>query len=158
MPKWKLPPDIKLYEALGSIGDKRIELIGQGARVYSSSRNKHYDVAYDAAMGAIMTNDNGSYWQGYLGYPGVAYLLLSGVIPYEAKLARQLKGFDWKKMNTAHRNDWAKTMAAVREEMVARDPDMDLGQFDAAISDVRMRLAALDLSQLGPKVRPPSGT
>lgn len=100
--KWKLLPDIKLYEALGSIGDRRVDLVGHGARVYSSSRTKHYDVTYDVATGAIMANDNGSYWQGYLGYPGVAYLLLSGVIPYDVKLARQLKGFNWKSMNTAN--------------------------------------------------------
>lgn len=61
--KWKHPPITKIYEALGSVADERIELVGSSAKVYSSSRNKFYVVSYEP--GAIMANDNGSYWQGY---------------------------------------------------------------------------------------------
>jgi hypothetical protein len=37
---WKLPPIIKVYEALGCIADGRIHVDGDSAKVYSSSGNK----------------------------------------------------------------------------------------------------------------------
>src|ERR1700733_3253094 len=61
--KWKQPPVIKIYEALGAVADGRVEVSGDTAKVYSSTGNKFYDVTYDPAEQAIMTNDNGSYWK-----------------------------------------------------------------------------------------------
>ena len=40
--KWKLPPKIKIYESLGSIGDKRISVSENSADVYSSNRRKKH--------------------------------------------------------------------------------------------------------------------
>ncbi|OHB17298.1 MAG: hypothetical protein A2749_00855 [Parcubacteria group bacterium RIFCSPHIGHO2_01_FULL_45_26] len=77
--QWKLRHISKVYEALGAITDGRVEVIGNTAKVYSSSRNKFYDVAYDASKNAsrpdsgqaIMSNDNSAYWKGELGYPAM---------------------------------------------------------------------------------------
>ena len=71
--RWKNPPKIKVYEALGCIADNRIEVNENEAKVYSSSREKYYTVKYD--RNSIMSNDNGSYWVGYLGYPSIALLM-----------------------------------------------------------------------------------
>jgi hypothetical protein len=88
--KWKPAPLIKVYEALGSIGDGRFEVAGNTAKVYSSSGKKFYDVMYDPIKQAITANDNGSYWVGYLGYPSIVLLLALGVV---TKAGRILKGF-----------------------------------------------------------------
>lgn len=32
--KWKIPPKIKIYEALGCIADKRIEINGNDGKVF----------------------------------------------------------------------------------------------------------------------------
>lgn len=157
MTAWKQPPIIKLYEALGSIGDGRIERDGKTAKVWSSSRDKQYDVTYDPEAGAIMTNDNGSYWQGYVGYPAIAYLLVAGVLPYDPKLAECLKGFAWKAINTQFKNDWAKSEAYIRDEMVKRYPALDLAWFDAQLEGIMQRLEGLRLVYLGPRMRPPKG-
>ena len=69
--KWEHPPIIKIYEALGAVADNRVELSENTAKVFSSSGNKFYDVSYDRDSNSIMTNDNGSYWKGYLGYPAI---------------------------------------------------------------------------------------
>jgi len=45
--KWKHPPIIKIYEALGSVADGRVEVSGNTAKVFSSSGNKFYVVSYD---------------------------------------------------------------------------------------------------------------
>ena len=69
------PPTMKIYEALGAVADKRLEITGNTAKVYSSSKGKFYTVTYDSATNAIMSNDNACYFVGYLGYPAIAYLL-----------------------------------------------------------------------------------
>ena len=100
---WKLPPLIKVYEALGCLADGRIEIENNSARVYSSSIGKYYPGTYDPEINAIMCNDNGSYWQGYLGYPAIAYLLSTGIIPYSPVLANLLKDIKWKDLNTQYK-------------------------------------------------------
>ena len=157
MTQWKQPPIIKLYEALGAIGDGRVEHDDNEAKVWSSSRGKHYDVHYDPDEQAIMTNDNGSYWQGYLGYPALAFLLDAGVVKYDPSLAERLKGFAWKDINVKFKNDWAKTEQLVLEELVRRDPQLDQGQMRNELEHLLNKIMALKLSMLGSKQRPPSG-
>ena len=80
--KWNISLKRKhIYEALGCISDKRIELnLVDGAKVYSSSGGKFYAVKYDSKSNSVMSNDNTSYWTGQLGYPSIALLLLKGII------------------------------------------------------------------------------
>ncbi len=93
---WKTPPRIKVYEALGCIADERITYDEDTARVRSSSGNKTYYVAFNEEKQAIMCNDNGSYWQGYFGYPAIAFLMIRGIIPYTSAFADNLAGIAWK--------------------------------------------------------------
>jgi len=66
--KWKLPPIVKAYEALGAIGDGRVKLLDERrALVTSSAGDKTYEVETSADGREISSNDNASYWQGYLG-------------------------------------------------------------------------------------------
>lgn len=153
--KWKLPGTIKVYEALGVIGDGRIHIDGNSGKIYSSSGNKFYTVTYDPAQSAIMCNDNSSYWQGYLGYPAIAFLCLKGVVPYNEKLARDLKGIPWKDLNTQFKNDFKKTEILVVKKL------NDLGWTEEELNtETRLileRLTALELTLLGPKQTPPIG-
>jgi len=88
---WKNPPIIKIYEALGSVVEERLEISDDTAKCYSSSGNKFYDITYSAEQKAIMVNDNGSYWNGYLGYPAIAFLLQTGVLEYTEDYASYFK-------------------------------------------------------------------
>ncbi len=153
--KWKLPPKIKVYEALGAIGDGRVHVVGNTAKVYSSSGNKYYDVTYDATTQAIMTNDNGSYWQGYLGYPAIAFLCLKKNVVYDEKLSKALAGIHWKDINTQFKNDFDKTEKYIIEKLLTR------GWIETAISEeihsVQKQIEKLELSLLGQKKKPPVG-
>ena len=121
---WKLPPIIKIYEAAGAIGDGRLELIDETrATVTSSDGAKTYEVAFDAAARTVAANDNASYWQGYLGYPGIAMLLLRGVLEVSRETAAALRGIAWKELNRRFKNDYARTLAAVDEELARRGSD-----------------------------------
>lgn len=67
--KWTHPHISKLYEALGTIADGRVEIDPNNrnkAKIYSSSRGKFYEISYDPENHAIMANDNASYWKGSL--------------------------------------------------------------------------------------------
>ncbi|WP_410649589.1 hypothetical protein [Amycolatopsis sp. cmx-4-54] len=150
---WKPSPVIKIYEALGAVADGRVEIDGDTARVASSDKAKTYDVRHDPAAGSITANDNGSYWQGYLGYPGIAYLMERGVLAYDGGLTAGLAGVPWKELATEYRNDWAKVEKHVREDLAAKGVDLD--RFDAGIAEISRGLEKLALTKLSPRQRPP---
>lgn len=154
--KWKLQPKIKIYEALGCVADGRIELIGKNeARVYSSSRGKFYVVKYDAGARAIMANDNGSYWRGYLGYPAIAFLMSIGVMSFDARYAEALKDIAWKDINMSFKNDFEKTEKYIHD--ILRATNVSLEGFLWEVDDIMSQIETLDLSLLGKKVKPPIG-
>ena len=101
---WKLPPRIKVLEALGSIADGRIVFLSEReARVTSSTGERTYTVKWNGDRG-IDSNDNGSVFRGYLGYPSIAFLMLKGILPYDEKLAKALKGIPWKRLNERYKS------------------------------------------------------
>lgn len=111
---WKIPPKIKIYEALGALSDDRVEIIDEAhARVWSSDRSKQYDVFYDVNLKGIIANDNGSYWQGYLGYPSIAFLMAQNKLPCDRKVTEMLSAREWKKLNVANNNDYEKTITLI---------------------------------------------
>ncbi len=150
---WKHPPIIKVYEALGTMADGRIEMHGDSAKVYSSSGNKFYDVQYDPAENAIMSNDNASYWQGTLGYPAIAMLFALGVLEYKPEFAKLLKGIAWKDLNTKFKNNFDKTLAYIEETLSEEDRD----SLRAYVAQIDNDIKKLKLNMLGEKAKPPTG-
>jgi hypothetical protein len=152
--KWKPAPLIKVYEALGSIGDGRFEVNGNTAKVYSSSGNKYYDVIYDPEKQAITANDNGSYWVGYLGYPSIVLLLALSVIKYDPKLAEYLSGFAWKDINQKFKNDFDKTQAYIDQQLAERY-GIDLERFHSDLQAIQTAINVLNLNKLATDQKPP---
>lgn len=153
--KWKLPPKIKIYEALGCIGDGRIKISGDEAKVFSSSGNKSYVVKYNSQENAIMSNDNGSYWQNYLGYPSIAFLMEVGVIKFNPIYAEALKEIAWKDINTKFKNDFEKTAEHIHSVLLVRKIFLD--DFMREVENIYYRIKELDLNMLGEKIKPPEG-
>jgi len=119
--KWKMPPSEKVYEALSAVADGRVTLTGPtSAEVGSSSGDKKYLVEWSADGSEISSNDNASYWQGYIGYPIIAVLLVTGRISYDQAAGEALRGLEWKKLNKQHKNDYAKAVKAVLDDLEAR--------------------------------------
>jgi len=151
--KWKQPPVIKIYEALGSMADGRVEISGNTAKVYSFSRNKFYDVSYDPDAQSIMANDNGSYWKGYLGYPSIAFLMKTAIISYDEKVANLLKNIAWKDINQKFKNDFDKTLEFVLSSRSEEEKESLKNLVDKIESEIKV----LDFSYLGKKKLPPKG-
>ena len=151
---WKIPPRIKVFEALGTLGDKRIELgIGKSAKVFSSARNKFYSVTYDQETNAIMANDNGSYWQDYLGYPAIAVLMLAGMITYNSEIAQSLAGIEWKKVNTQFKNNYSKSEEYALSHAESRGVSRE--KVLAEVEQIFKKLSSEKWKLLGEKVEPP---
>lgn len=152
----KNPPIIKIYEALGAIADERIEItqwLFVEAKVYSSDRNKYYTVNYDPANNAIMTNDNGSYWQGYLGYPSIAILLIQGDLPFNQEYSNLLKDIPRKKINTQNKNDFNKTQQQIDNMIIEKWHNIK--ELHKYIENVADEIDKKQLSYLGKKIKPP---
>lgn len=151
--KWNLPSKTKIYEALGTVADDRVEVSGNSAKVYSSSRNKFYDISYDPDKKAIMANDNSSYWTGDLGYPSVAYLMKTGVLSYRADLGLIMKGISWKDINQKFKNDFAKAL----DFILSAKTEAERAALKEFVDKVYEEIKTLDLSLLGKKTLPPKG-
>ena len=109
-----MPPLAKVYEALGALGDGRVQLEDESrASVVSSDRSKTYHVEISADHRTISSNDNASYWQGYLGYPAIAIMLMRGLCPVRAEAINALRGIPWNELNKRFGNDYRRTIEEV---------------------------------------------
>ena len=158
MKKWKMPPAIKVYEALGAIGDGRVRAIDGDAaanawEVVSSDGSKTYRVDLSVDGREISSNDNASYWQGYLGYPAIAVLLLRGLYRAPANVIDALAGIPWKEINRRFKNDYELTLAEVNKTVEASGHDPDAIAIEVeSVMDALRKLAP----RRGKRRRPPT--
>ena len=107
----RFPPIEKILEAYTAIADGHVKLENDQALVTSSNEAKTYTVTFHDNI--YTSNDNASYWQGYLGYPGIAVLMLQGKLPYDKELAQQFAGVDRNKVNQEYKRNYAQAADAV---------------------------------------------
>lgn len=138
--KWKVPPPVKVYEALTAIGNGSVRFLSEGhAKVRSSSGTHSYDVYFDLSKKAIIANDNGSRWQGYIGYPSIAVLMLRGALPFNESFARALAGVRWAVLNKKFRRDYSKSIEEAAKTAEKRGvPPAELERFaENVLSEIR---------------------
>jgi hypothetical protein len=156
MAVWKIPPNAKIYEALSAIADGRAKLTGdRKADVVSSSGTKTYVVEWFGDLSGITSNDNASYWQGYMGYPILAALMLLGKLDFRKEVAQLLAGIPWKKINKQFRNDYDKAVEYVLEDLEAKGIQREaiLSEVDSIMAQIEK----LELEKLPRRKRPPKG-
>ncbi len=153
---WKVPPKAKIYEALTAVADGRVKLKGrEAAEVLSSDGTKTYNVEWSADLRQITSNDNASYWQGYIGYPIIAVLMALGRLDFDLRAAQALSGIAWKQMNRRFRNHYDKAVDSVLLNL-----DVEPGLRQTVVSEVDKifnQLETLDLEKLPRRRRPPKG-
>jgi exodeoxyribonuclease-3 len=135
----KLPPVEKAFEAYSALADGRVEMHDDYALVDSSDGAKTYEVSWQGDTYA--STDNGTYWQGYAGYPVIAVLIMQGRLPgLGAELLAELKDIPWKQLNDAHKRDYA---AAANEALAGKPHEQ---QIRSAADELNQELARLDLT------------
>jgi len=139
----RMPPRIKVLEALGSIADNRIHKIDdKHYEVISSDGTRKYRVYVDLETRRVYSDDNGTKLRGYVGYPIIAILMLNGKLPYNERLANALKGIHWKKLNETYKK-YAIVENIVKEK--ARRKGVSSDEIDAFIRDVLAKLRSMQL-------------
>lgn len=137
---WKMPPIAKVYEALGAIGDGRVHIVDAShASVTSSDGSRTYHVEISTDGREISSDDNASYWQGYLGYPAIAVMIARGLFHPRPDVLKALSGIPWKEWNRRFRNDYERTLAEVmrRAEDQGFDPAAIRAEAQAVLAAVR---------------------
>ncbi|MEB3780204.1 MAG: hypothetical protein GSR85_08245 [Desulfurococcales archaeon] len=106
MRKLELPPDIKVLEAAGALGDNRVRIIESNAKtvaeVTSSDGSRTYRTAIIIKNGNVIvaySDDNGTRFRGYIGYPIIALLMIKNLLPRDTRLENALRGVKWKQLN-----------------------------------------------------------
>jgi hypothetical protein len=103
--KLRAPPRIKVLEALGAIADERVKVLSPQEAVITGSDGKTtYKVNWDAATNKVSSTDPGTAIKGYFGYPVIAFLMIQGVLPFDASLAGKLAGIKWRVMNDKYKD------------------------------------------------------
>lgn len=162
---WKTPHIIKIYEALGSIVDERLEIINNlEGKLYSSSRQKFYSIKYDPKNNSIMSNDNASFYCGTLGYPAIAYLMKMNFLPYDENYAILLKNIYWKKLNQKFDKNKGKAIPDYDFDAVVKEVDSnliikghDINAFKIYVNSVYEKIKKTNYFYLGEKQLPPKG-
>lgn len=147
----KLPPIEKIHEAYSAIADGRVTLTDTQAEVFSSDMAKKYLVKWNDEI--YSSNDNASYWKGYLGYPIIAVLMLQGKLSYDQEIAEHFKGINWKKLNTAHKNNYSEAVKEIMEEL--ERSGVDGNKINQEIDKVYKEIEQLTISTKRSQLRPP---
>lgn len=139
----QLPPRIKVLEALGAIADGRIEKLNKNVyRVVSSERDREYLVYIDVERELAYSNDNGTRFRGYVGYPIIAALMLEGILPFGERVAEALRGIPWRRLNEQYKRY---LLAESHVKRVAAEKGVAPREVDELVSRVLAALRRLGL-------------
>ena len=154
MAPWKMPPKAKVYEALSAVADKRVSITGDTtAQVQSSSRDKTYDVEWSEDISEITSNDNASYWQGYMGYPIIAVLLQIGKISFNPRIAKLLADVPWKSVNEQFKRDYDQAISHIIDGIESKGGSRT--EITQEVEKIYEQLGSLGLQRSQRRRRPP---
>ena len=94
MKERKLPPKVKVIEALSAVADERIiieDLLSKEWKCNSASSPwKTYKILYNEKENTISSNDSGSINQWFLWYPAIAFLLKIWKLKYDESILEMM--------------------------------------------------------------------
>lgn len=97
------PPRIKVLEAVGALGDNRLrDLDDSSCIVKSSMGDREYRVVLIHSGDntyRVYSNDNGTLYRGYVGYPILALMMKKDILPVDGEVMKAMTGVPWKELN-----------------------------------------------------------
>ena len=98
MKERKLPPKVKVIEALSAVADERIiieDLLSKEWKCNSSSTPwKSYKILYNEKENTISSNDSLSINQWFLWYPAIAFLIKIWKIKYDERILEMMENIN----------------------------------------------------------------
>ncbi len=142
----RLPPKIKVLEAVSAIAAGRVKRVSSRRYVVTSSDgSRKYTVYVDPEKGLAYSDDNGTRLRGYVGYPIIAVLMLEGIIPYNERIGKALQDVPWRKLNEKYKK-YAIVERIVKN--IAEKRGVSASEIDSYILDVLEKLKKLSLKKL----------
>lgn len=151
---WKLPPKAKIYEALSAVADDRVKIAEDNtATVVSSAGDKAYVVRWNPELTGISSNDNASFYQGYMGYPMLAVLMLIGKLRFSQEVASHLAGINWNQINKKFRRNYEAAIDSVLAEIEANGVVRTV--IDSEVDQIWKQLESMSFDRMPGRVVPP---
>lgn len=135
----KLPPIEKIPEAYTAIEDNRVELFDTYAIVKSSNLEKEYLIKWNNNL--YYSNDNSTYWQGYIGYPVIAVLFLQNKLPLNKDISKYFKNINWNSLNKKYKNNYKEAF----NEVISILSDNEKNTVNHEINSVYETIKNLDI-------------
>ncbi|MBR9681742.1 MAG: hypothetical protein GOV00_03000 [Candidatus Altiarchaeota archaeon] len=140
---WKLPPKIKVLEALGAVSGNKVHVLSsEKAEVESFDGSEKFLVIWKPEKSAITSNDSGSEYGGYLGHPSLAFLMVLGVLPFDLYLGRKLAEVPWSKLKNRYKDH-----LLIIKEATINWSDLDKQRMDKFVDWILKMLEGLDLNK-----------
>ena len=118
--------------------------------------DRSYTVEWSDDLTSVTSNDNASYWRGYLGYPAVAVLLTIGSLHADETIVALFAGVPWHKLNRRFKRDYDAAVDSVLGALAESGVDRD--RVAAEVDAVLAQLAALELQRPPRRRRPPTAS
>lgn len=131
----KLPPREKVAEAYTAIIDGRVYINTDSAKVKSSELNKEYLIKWKDNV--YYSDDNSSYWQGYLGYPVIAVLMLQNKLSLNREIALYFKGVKWNKLNKKNKRDYKKVVELIIGNLEVEKKEKIYLELDKVVEEIK---------------------
>ena len=154
MSLWKEPPREKVFEALTAVADERVKILAGGkADVVSSDGSRTYTVEWSEDERSMASNDNASYWQGYLGYPILAVLMARGRLAFDRDIARWLSKIEWHRLNQEFGRKYDKAVESVLVELTMKGIPGDV--LNREVDRIMEQVKAMRIERAKSSARPP---
>lgn len=113
-----------------------------GCKVAASEGDRVYTVRVDLNTGEVFSDDNGTVYRNYVGYPVIAFLMVRGILPYNERIANPLKGIRWRTLNERLRS-----YKLVEREVanLLKGHDISWSEVERFAEDVLSKLGGLQL-------------
>ncbi len=143
----RLPPKIKVLEALSALVGNRLEVLNEHmCRVKSSDGSRTYTVYVDLSKGVAYSDDNGTKLRGYIGYPIIAFLMYKKVLPVDEDIGKGLVDIPWRQLNEKYKK-YDIVMSLVLEKL---EKEYSIPRYRVLryVDDVMSRLSKIKLRKL----------
>ena len=131
----KLPNKSKIAESYSAIADNRIIMLDNQATVKSSSKEKEYLVKWNENL--YYSNDNSSYWQGIIGYPVIAVLMIQNKLSLNKDVLKYFKGINWNKLNKETKRNYELSLEKVLEKASLEEKELIYKEINKVYGEIK---------------------
>lgn len=131
----KLPPIEKIPEAYTAIEDDRVILFDEYANVKSSNNENKYLIHWKDNV--YYSNDNSTYWQGYIGYPVIAVLMLQNKLSLNREISKYFKNINWNKLNKDNKRNYRLSLVQALEGVAEDEIKMIYDEINKVYEEIK---------------------